>query len=133
MKVNQTEDMVNHPKHYASIASVECITFTKELKFCSGNAFKYVFRAGEKDPNKFQEDLEKSLFYLNYAHMHKEKNFGILTRYKKIDLMNKLHSIRDEIGYDKHEILCAIILEKYDIAIQKIISYKTLSKIKNKN
>lgn len=55
-------DVVNNPKHYNSHASgVECIDVTKNMNFCLGNAFKYIFR--HRDKNGL-EDLKKAKWYL---------------------------------------------------------------------
>lgn len=60
--------MVNHPKHYApkfKTKSVECIDITEKLPFCLGNAFKYVWRAGDKGNfKKALEDLDKACWYM---------------------------------------------------------------------
>lgn len=59
-------DMVNHPPHYTSHPSgVEAIQVTRHMTFNLGNAMKYIWRAGIKDPNKTVQDLEKAIFYLN--------------------------------------------------------------------
>lgn len=68
-------DMVNHPDHYAKFPNgvgLECIEYTKEMSFCQGNAFKYVYRMGNKDDP--QQDSDKAQFYLNAAINH--GNFG---------------------------------------------------------
>lgn len=58
-------DMVNHPPHYTSHPSgVEAIQVTRHMTFNLGNAMKYIWRAGIKDPNKTVQDLEKAVFYL---------------------------------------------------------------------
>ena len=59
-------DAVNHPSHYNQ-GKIECIEYIldKEMNFCRGNAVKYITRAGQKDPDKEIEDLEKAVFYLN--------------------------------------------------------------------
>ena len=56
---------VNHPAHYNS-GKIEVIDYIEDqqLNFCLGNVVKYVSRAGKKDPQKKQEDLEKALWYL---------------------------------------------------------------------
>lgn len=60
-----TNDPINHPKHYQGYATrVECIDVTRHLPFDLGNAFKYIWRAGRKDPGTMIEDLEKALWYL---------------------------------------------------------------------
>ena len=60
-------DPVNHPNHYTdgpSLGKLECLDITRWLPFTLGNAFKYTWRAGKKNPERFVEDLEKALFYL---------------------------------------------------------------------
>lgn len=67
----ETVDMVNHPPHYKlanGMASIDVIkaTLTPEeyRGWCKGNALKYQFRAGKKDPDKLTEDYEKAMFFL---------------------------------------------------------------------
>ena len=58
-------ERVNHPKHYASHPSgVECIDIAELLSFNLGNALKYLWRAGLKEPTAEREDHEKALWYL---------------------------------------------------------------------
>lgn len=66
-QINESpEDPVNHPKHYTSHPSgVEVITITRHMNFNIGNVFKYLMRAGIKDPSKNIEDHEKAAWYLN--------------------------------------------------------------------
>jgi len=55
-------DKIN-PQHYKSHPSgVECIQITEHMDFLSGNAMKYLWRAGQKD-DKIQ-DLEKAKWYI---------------------------------------------------------------------
>ena len=62
--MNDTDDMVNHPPHYQNHPSgIECIEITELLPANLANAFKYVFRAGNKTNTK--EDLEKAIWYLD--------------------------------------------------------------------
>lgn len=66
--INRTEsDSVNHPSHYNQ-GKYECIdvmveTFGKEAtkNFCLLNAFKYIWRTGEKNG---AEDVKKAIWYL---------------------------------------------------------------------
>lgn len=58
-------DMVNHPPHYAQTppgVKKECIEYTRLMPFSQGNAFKYVYRLGNKVNS--EENLKKALFYL---------------------------------------------------------------------
>jgi hypothetical protein len=56
-------DLVNHPPHYKTHPhSLECIEVTEHMNFCTGNAVKYIWRAGEK--GDVIQDLKKALWYL---------------------------------------------------------------------
>lgn len=58
-------DPVNHPAHYTSSESgIECIQVTEHMNFCLGNALKYIWRAGIKNPDTVQ-DLKKAVWYIN--------------------------------------------------------------------
>ena len=69
----KTPEMVNHPAHYLS-NGMEVIDIIEafDLSFCSGNAVKYILRAGAKQDYEGQdqkqktiEDLKKAVWYLN--------------------------------------------------------------------
>lgn len=57
---------VNHPSHYLKNSGYEVIDVIEawDLGFSLGNAIKYIARAGKKDPNKYREDLEKAMWYI---------------------------------------------------------------------
>ena len=61
-----TADAVHHPSHYTGDKwPFECITLTRLLPFCDGNAVKYIWRHAEKgDP---LTDLRKARVYLEWA------------------------------------------------------------------
>ena len=75
---------VNHPSHYQK-GGKECITAMREkygddavLVFCVLNTFKYEWRAGKKDGNSYDQDMEKAKWYRNYAEqLLKDINDGI--------------------------------------------------------
>ena len=58
-------DNENHPAHYTD-EKIEDIDFIedKKLGYHLGNAVKYISRAGKKDPDKYIEDLQKAVWYL---------------------------------------------------------------------
>ncbi len=56
-------DAINPPHYQAHPSGVECITITKHMNFCLGNAIKYIWRAGLK--GDAIEDLEKARWYLD--------------------------------------------------------------------
>lgn len=64
-------DPVNHPNHYLVVDRKgnehECIDVLEALGlgFFTGNAFKYLWRAGRKDKALLKEDIKKAIFYLN--------------------------------------------------------------------
>lgn len=64
-------EQVNHPSHYKS-GGKECIDvmceefgIEKVKAFCELNAFKYKFRAGHKEGNSFEQDMNKAAWYEN--------------------------------------------------------------------
>ena len=61
-----SNDNVNHPSHY-TVGNIEVIDVIENYKlgYHLGNAIKYILRAGRKDPNKYEEDLQKAIWYLN--------------------------------------------------------------------
>ena len=70
----ESTDRVNHPSHYTWLkekCGIEVIDITRHLDFDSGNAVKYILRAGHKseegysDKEKQIEDFKKAVFYLN--------------------------------------------------------------------
>ena len=67
-------DAVNHPSHYTD-GKIEVIDFIedKKLDMHTGNAVKYICRAGKKDPSKEVEDLRKAVWYLSRKISNLEK------------------------------------------------------------
>ena len=58
-------DSVVHPDHYQGNGyEVLDIIDDFELNFNLGNVLKYILRAGRKNSDLKEEDLEKALFYL---------------------------------------------------------------------
>lgn len=66
-------DKVNHPSHYTWLkdkCGIEVIDITRHLDFCTGNAVKYLLRAGHKEEAGYSEiqkeieDLEKAIWYI---------------------------------------------------------------------
>lgn len=79
-------DKVNHPSHYNWLkekCGIEVIDITRHLDFDTGNAVKYLLRAGYKEEEGYSieektiEDLKKAVFYINdrikYIENDKEK------------------------------------------------------------
>ena len=72
-------DPVNHPAHFTG-GAIECIDAIEAADygpgFNRGNAMKYLWRAGKKDPAKELEDLKKAQWYLNREIERLEKAQG---------------------------------------------------------
>ena len=69
----EEKEQVNHPEHYNK-GDIECIdamvsAFGKKsvVDFCKVNAFKYLWRAGNKEGNSETQDLSKAVWYINKA------------------------------------------------------------------
>lgn len=72
LRREQAFDEVARPKHYNDHPSgVECIEIVEHMTFCTGNAVKYVWRAGlklqgdEMTDEARVRDLEKARWYLD--------------------------------------------------------------------
>ena len=65
--MQKTNDPVAAPRHYTRTIDLfgwEVIDVTEKLPANLSNAVKYLLRAGEKDPSKYLQDCQKSLWYL---------------------------------------------------------------------
>lgn len=64
----ETNDPVNHPSHYTD-GKYECIDYIEACGYATDgyifNAVKYISRAGKKNPDKYREDIQKAIWYLN--------------------------------------------------------------------
>jgi hypothetical protein len=66
-------DAVSHPSHYTSHPSgIECITITKHMNFCRGNAVKYLWRAGQKG-DSIEKEIEDIAKAEEYCRIEKER------------------------------------------------------------
>lgn len=67
--IHETEgsDPVNNPEHYKTegLEAIDVVEAFFADNYLRGNVFKYIARAGKKDPNKKVEDLQKAAWYLN--------------------------------------------------------------------
>lgn len=67
---------VEHPDHYNWLPGVECLSVVQWFNFNVGNAIKYLWRYGRKDPEKAIEDLEKARMYIDLE-IDRIKNHGL--------------------------------------------------------
>ena len=67
-------EMVSHPSHYNKAGRKECIVEMEEkygaevtAVFCLTNAYKYLYRAGDKFGNSARQDVAKAQWYFDYT------------------------------------------------------------------
>lgn len=67
-------EAVNHPQHYQKEGRKECIKEMEErfgayetCIFALLSAYKYIYRAGEKEENSAEQDLAKAKWYLDFV------------------------------------------------------------------
>lgn len=67
-------NQVNHPSHYCKAGRKECIVEMEEkygaevtAVFCLTNAYKYLYRAGDKFGNPARQDIDKAQWYFDYC------------------------------------------------------------------
>ena len=118
----ENPDMVNHPPHYTegpSLGELECIDITRWMPFTLGNAFKYVWRAGKKNPAAFAEDLEKALFYMEDWKLLEQWH---ATLYRIFSTPQTLFFKADLSGMElwRRRALTAIVLNRVDEAQDEI-------------
>lgn len=53
-----------NPSHY-KLGKIEVIEVTEQFDFCTGNALKYLMRAGNKEGESALDDLKKARWYVN--------------------------------------------------------------------
>ena len=102
-------EQVYHPGHYNIPGRKECIVEMEEIYgaettaiFCLTNAYKYLYRAGNKAGNSEEQDKSKAKFYFEYTNNLLRK-YGILafngTRIEDtdlyLDIKEMLHGWRD--------------------------------------
>lgn len=82
------------PDHYKN-GPFECIKLSSKYSFCYGNAIKYVWRHNDK--GKPIEDLEKAIWYLDYAMKSGEILTPVLNIYSRdtVELRPKLNMLID--------------------------------------
>ena len=67
-------NQVSHPSHYNKDGRKECIVEMEEkygaevtAVFCLTNAYKYLYRAGNKFGNPARQDVSKAQWYFDYT------------------------------------------------------------------
>lgn len=142
------QDNVNHPSHYTWLrdkCGIEVIDIVRHMDFCTGNALKYLLRAGHKqdaslsDKDKEIEDLKKAIWYINdrinqirnsdypkdYDFNQKKLNTKlrlIVTQMHDVPLLydNNHHSIVDRWNYEEITIVGDYVLRR-DYRIKQLI------------
>ena len=103
----QKIDNVNHPAHYETSTSIECIEAMELIfdwydvqTFCLCNAFKYIWRHKHKNG---LEDLDKAQWYINHAvqlYINNDIEKGLWT--DSIDKLQNLLNVKRKQWLESH-------------------------------
>ena len=96
--------LINHPTHYNLPGKKECIEQMLEdyggritAVFCLTNAYKYLYRAGEKEGSSKEEDLNKAKWYFDFVN----KRLNVHVRYTNaVKLYTYVKTALKENGID---------------------------------
>mgnify|MGYP002861101768 CR=1 FL=1 len=82
---------INHPSHYNVVGRKECIVEIQEkygieilITFCLTNAYKYLYRAGNKENNSYEQDIQKAQWYFDYIKNYMIINDNLVELYKYV-------------------------------------------------
>ena len=77
--MSDIDNKISHPKHYNIKGKRECIVAIREdygdfvaAIFCLTNAYKYLYRAGNKQGESVEDDIAKARWYFDY---HKKLSY----------------------------------------------------------
>lgn len=140
-------DIINKAPHYnQSKYEVIDVIHEFDLGFDLGNAFKYIVRAGKKDPTKFLEDLKKAEYYLKSAkkYLSDQPSFNRKLKYSmdKKDVYES-YNLPNGLGLIIYTILCindefikskeagVILLTSCEVVLKLIIEMHEKGKAEN--
>jgi len=108
-------DKVNHPSHYTWLkdkCGIEVIDITRHLDFCTGNAVKYLLRAGHKEEadmtsvEKEIEDLKKAKWYI-------DDKINELMKENNLEEKDIFKQRQNNFQYTRDELLSELLWAKY--------------------
>ena len=81
---------LEHPDYYGGDGTYEVLKVIEalEMDFHLGNVFKYIARAGKKDPAKEIEDLKKAQVYLRRKIEYLERHLPPASEERKNYILN---------------------------------------------
>ena len=98
-------EQVNHPSYYQKNGRKECIVEMEEKYgaemttiFCLTNAYKYLYRAGEKDGNPEMQDNLKAKWYFDYANKLITEYGGLFVNEMPIQDSELYEDIKEMLG-----------------------------------
>ncbi len=93
--------MAQSPAHYGSNWKIGDFIREQELSFHLGNVVKYVCRAGKKENNTKQRDLEQAINYLENELEHTISAGSSGTIQSSLQAFNEWESERDSEVFDR--------------------------------
>lgn len=98
-------EYINHPSHYLKGDRKECIVEMEEKYgaemtaiFCLTNAYKYLYRAGEKDGNSAMQDNLKARWCFDYANKLIKEYGGLFMNKMPIQDSELYEDIKEMLG-----------------------------------
>ena len=98
-------EYINHPPHYLKGDRKECIVEMEEKYgaemtaiFCLTNAYKYLYRAGEKDGNSAMQDNLKARWCFDYANKLIKEYGGLFVNKMPIQDSELYDDIKEMLG-----------------------------------
>ena len=98
-------EYINHPPHYLKGDRKECIVEMEEKYgaemtaiFCLTNAYKYLYRAGEKDGNPEIQDNLKAKWYFDHANKLIKEYGGLFVNKMPIKDSELYEDIKEMLG-----------------------------------
>ena len=98
-------EYINHPSHYLKGDRKECIVEMEEKYgaemtaiFCLTNAYKYLYRAGEKDGNSAMQDNLKARWCFDYANKLIKEYGGLFVNKMPIQDSELYDDIKEMLG-----------------------------------
>ena len=97
---------VDHPSHYNQPGKKECIDEMVEkfglevvASFCLMNAYKYLYRAGEKVDNPKEQDIAKAKWYFDWVYKQYDIDNAMFTpaRFRNYANLRKAYIYTKEI------------------------------------
>lgn len=127
----EQNDPVNRPKHYADLFTnkkTQCRAIARLLGFDPANVIKYCWRAGQKEPEKTKEDLQKAVNYLNdWKELYEILMYQDIGNFEAARVLfaqiEQPDINKDLVAFRKWDIVRAVLMDKTRNDYETVFSY----------